>query len=143
MRAVSSECDRLQCGLMLSRRQLLQGFAGLAVLAPICKHLASVGAESALREKLKLFRYRDVKLTGGPLKAQFDRIHASYMGVSDDGLLKEFRLGAGLPAPGEWLGGWYDRDGFAPGHCFGQYISALARFTEATGDEATRAKTRR
>jgi hypothetical protein len=35
------------------------------------------------------------------------------------------------------------RDGFAPGHCFGQFISALARFAEATGDEATRAKTQR
>lgn len=101
------------------------------------------GQAASAREKLSLFRYRDVKLTGGPLKAQFDRIHASYLAVSEDGLLKEFRIRAGLPAPGEWLGGWYDRDGFAPGHCFGQIISAMARFSEATDDEATRAKTRR
>jgi hypothetical protein len=45
-----------------------------------------------------------VKLTGGPLKSQFDRIHASYLAVSEDGLLKEFRLRAGLPANG-WAAG--------------------------------------
>jgi hypothetical protein len=95
------------------------------------------------REKLRLFRYRDVRLTGGPLKAQFDRIHAYYRAVDEDGLLKELRIRAGLPAPGDYLGGWYDREGFAPGHCFGQLISALARFAEATGDDATRAKTQR
>jgi DUF1680 family protein len=95
------------------------------------------------REKLRLFRYRDIKLTGGPLKAQFDRIHAYYLAVDEDGLLKELRVRAGLPAPGDYPGGWYDRDGFAPGHCFGQLISALARFAEATADDATRAKTQR
>jgi uncharacterized protein len=127
----------------LSRRQLLQGLASAAVLAPNRKLFASTAPEAPSREKLLLFRYRDVKFTGGPLKAQFDRIHASYLAVNEDGLLKEFRVRAGLPAPGEYPGGWYDRDGFAPGHCFGQLISALARFSEATGDEAARAKTQR
>jgi DUF1680 family protein len=127
----------------LSRRQLVQGLASAAALASTHELFGTPAVERASREKLKLFRYRDVKLTGGPLKAQFDRIHASYLAVSEDGLLKEFRVRAGLPAPGEWLGGWYDRDGFAPGHCFGQIISAMARFSDATGDEATRAKTQR
>ena len=105
--------------------------------------LASEAPATAPREKLFLFRYSDVKLTGGPLKAQFDRIHASYLTLNEDGLLKEFRVRAGLPAPGEYMGGWYDRDGFAPGHCLGQFISGLARFANATGDEPTRAKTQR
>ncbi len=83
------------------------------------------------------------KLSSGPLKAQFDRLHAYYRGLDEDRLLKELRVRAGLPAPGQYMGGWYDRDGFAPGHCFGQYISALARFADATGDVATRAKTKR
>jgi uncharacterized protein len=128
---------------MVSRRQLLQTLASATALASTRKLFGSSTSESASREKLKLFRYRDVKLTGGPLKAQFDRIHASYLAVNEDGLLKEFRVRAGLPAPGEYPGGWYDRDGFAPGHCFGQLVSALARFSEATGDAATRAKTQR
>lgn len=128
---------------LLSRRQLLQSLASATALASTRKLFGSPTSESASREKLQLFRYRDVKLTGGPLKAQFDRIHAYYLDVNEDGLLKEFRMRAGLPAPGEYPGGWYDRDGFAPGHCFGQLISALARFSEATGDEATRTKTQR
>lgn len=127
----------------LSRRQILKAVASTAALCAARPAFSYRGPAASGREKLSLFRYRDVKLTGGPLKAQFDRIHASYLAVSEDGLLKEFRIRAGLPAPGEWLGGWYDRDGFAPGHCFGQIISALARFSEATDDEATRAKTRR
>lgn len=129
-----------------SRRQFLQsiaaGSAG-AALGFARSPLISGPQGISPREKLRLFRYRDVKLTGGPLKAQFDRIHAYYLAVDEDGLLKELRVRAGLPAPGDYLGGWYDRDGFAPGHCFGQLISALARFAEATGDEATRAKTQR
>ncbi len=128
---------------MVSRRQLLQTLAGATAFASTRKLFGSPTLESGSREKLKLFRYRDVKLTGGPLKAQFDRIHTYYLGVNEDGLLKEFRARAGLPAPGEYPGGWYDRDGFAPGHCFGQLVSALARFSEATGNEATRAKTQR
>ncbi len=94
-------------------------------------------------ERLFLFRYADVKLTGGPLKAQFDRIHASYQSLNEDNLLKELRVRAGLPAPGEYMGGWYDQDGFAPGHCFGQYISGLARFADATGHPGTQAKVKR
>jgi uncharacterized protein len=36
--------------------------------------------------------------------------------------------------PGKPLGGWYDPDGFAGAHCFGQWISALARMYAETGD---------
>jgi hypothetical protein len=130
----------------VSRRQFLQSIAagstGVAVGFARASIICGPQGNSS-REKLCLFCYRDVKLTAGPLKAQFDRIHAYYRAVDEDGLLKELRIRAGLPAPGDYLGGWYDRDGFAPGHCFGQLISALARFAEATGDDSTRAKTRR
>jgi hypothetical protein len=79
-------------------------------------------------------------LTGGPLKSQFDRIHTSYLALDDDRLLKVYRQRAGLPAPGEDMGGWYDADGFVPGHTIGQYISGLSRLANATGDKATSAK---
>src|SRR5579885_1605105 len=95
------------------------------------------------RERLVQFRYSDVKLTGGPLKAQFDRIHAAYLALDEDRLLKVYRQRAGLPAPGQDMGGWYDPEAFAPGHSFGQYVSGLARFAEATGDAATQAKVKR
>ena len=95
------------------------------------------------REKLLAFAYSDVKLTGGPLKAQWDRIHASYLKLDEDRLLKVYRQRAGLPAPGEDLGGWYDADGFGPGQVFGQFISGLARFYSTSGDAATLAKVQR
>jgi len=40
------------------------------------------------------------------------------------------------------MGGWYDTNGFVPGHSLGQYISGLARIGAATGDEACHAKVR-
>jgi len=115
----------------------------MAALGARSSVFASEAQATPSREKLFLFRYSDVKLTGGPLKAQFDRVHASYLTLNEDRLLKELRIRAGLPAPGEYMGGWYDRDGFAPGNCFGQFISGLARFANATGDEAARAKAQR
>jgi len=130
----------------LSRRRLLKGLFSAAALGysagPHSRRASAVPLTSS-REKLGLFRYSDVTLTGGPLHGQFDRIHASYLGLNEDGLLKELRVRAGLPAPGEYLGGWYNRDGFAPGHSFGQYVSGLARFAAATGDAPTAAKVRR
>ena len=117
--------------------------ASMAALGARSSVFASEAQATPSREKLFLFRYSDVKLTGGPLKAQFDRVHASYLTLNEDRLLKELRIRAGLPAPGEYMGGWYDRDGFAPGNCFGQFISGLARFANATGDEAARAKAQR
>jgi len=97
----------------------------------------------ASREKLFVFDYSDVKLTGGPLRAQMDRIHASYQALDEDRLLKVYRQRAGLPAPGEDMGGWYDADGFGPGQVLGQIISGLSRFYNQTGDPATQAKVHR
>lgn len=127
-----------------SRRHFLKTAAAVAVahgaagLAPASSQLTPTG-----RERLVQFRYSDVKLTGGPLKAQFDRIHAAYLALDEDRLLKVYRQRAGLPAPGQDMGGWYDPEAFAPGHSFGQYVSGLARFAEATGDAATQAKVKR
>ena len=129
----------------LTRRQLLKRAATVSALA-YGSRFAPSSAQSAptSREKLLPFGYSDVKLTGGPLRAQFDRIHAAYLGLDEDRLLKVYRLRAGLPAPGEDMGGWYDpADAFGPGHSFGQYVSGLARFASATGDPATRSKVER
>jgi DUF1680 family protein len=94
------------------------------------------------REMLQEFPYGAVTLTGGPLKQQYDRTHAGYLALENDRLLKVYRQRAGLPAPGADMGGWYDTDGFVPGHSLGQYISGLARIGAATGDPACAAKVR-
>ena len=139
---------------ILSRRRFLKGATATASACYARRIFPSPNQTPAQRsaepgpsprEKLSLFRYSEVKLTGGPLKEQFDRIHAAYLALDEDRLLKLYRLRAGLPAPGQDMGGWYDPGGeaFAPGHSFGQYISGLARFYDATGDAATRAKVNR
>jgi len=103
---------------------------------------------------LKEFGYGEVELLDGPLREQFDRNHAFYRGLEEDGLLKPFRQRAGLPAPGEEMGGWYSwapldalnrpgDNGFAPGHSFGQYLSGLSRAYAATRDKQTREKVHR
>ena len=129
----------------VSRRQFLKGTVTATALA-YTNSVARYAAQSAptSREKLFPFGYSDVKLTGGPLKAQFERIHTAYLGLDEDRLLKVYRLRAGLPAPGEDMGGWYDpAEAFGPGHSFGQYVSGLARFAKATSDTATQQKVKR
>jgi hypothetical protein len=81
---------------------------------------------------------------------QFEENHARFLHLDDDRLLKVFRQVAGLPAPGEDMGGWYDLDGFSlernqfhgfiAGHSLGQYVSGLSRAYAVTGSEETRAK---
>lgn len=92
------------------------------------------------RQPLEEFDYAQVRLTGGPLKTHYDRILASYLALDNDRLLKVYRQRAGLPAPGAAMGGWYDADGFVPGHSLGQYISGLARFGRSTGNPACQTK---
>jgi DUF1680 family protein len=94
------------------------------------------GQPTALRE----FDYDAVQLTGGPLQQQYNRVHATYLALDNDRLLKVYRQRAGLPAPGADMGGWYDGDGFVPGHTLGQYISGLARIGRTTGDAACQQK---
>ena len=88
------------------------------------------------REPIKQFDYADVRLTSGPLAEHYQAMHAHYLSLSNDRLLKVYRQRAGLPAPGRDMGGWYDYNGFVPGHSLGQYVSGLARFGACTGDSA-------
>ncbi len=107
----------------------------------------------AINTPLTTFSYSDVELFDGPMKRQFEENHARFLNLDDDRLLKVFRQVAGLPAPGEDMGGWYDLTGFSleqndfhgfiAGHTFGQYVSGLARAYAVTGSEPTKAKVNR
>jgi DUF1680 family protein len=104
----------------------------------------------AIRTPLTTFEYSAVELHDGPMKRQFEENHTRFLNLDDDRLLKVFRQVAGLPAPGEDMGGWYDLTGFSlerndfhgfiAGHSFGQYLSGLARAYAVSGSEPTRAK---
>lgn len=104
---------------------------------------------------LEEFGYGDVQLAPGLPRSQFEHTQGVVLRMNIDSLLKPYRLRAGLPAPGPGMGGWYDLvsdevrarnedpyggHGFAPGHSFGQWISALARGYAASGNPAARIK---
>jgi uncharacterized protein len=137
-----------------SRRSFLKSGATLAAASVAGRSgaLSFSGNPVAMEAPLEQFGYGEVELLEGPLRAQFDRNHALFLALSEDSLLKPFRERAGLPAPGEDMGGWYDwydgftrenMHGFAPCHSFGQYVSGLARAYAATGNPATQAKVQR
>lgn len=119
----------------LSRRDFLAGASAAALAGAVSSRGASPAPFS-----LEEFDYAQVQLTGGPLKQHYERIRSSYLALDNDRLLKVYRERAGLPAPGAAMGGWYDADGFVPGHSLGQYISGLARMGRCTGDAACNAK---
>jgi uncharacterized protein len=121
--------------MTLSRRTFLSTAATCAVAA---------GAEpSAERRKLWEFAYPQVTLTHGPLADMYRRVHAHFLKLDEDRLLKVYRQRAGMPAPGRDMGGWYDADGFVPGHLSGQFISGLSRIHANNGDPEAAAKARR
>jgi DUF1680 family protein len=108
-------------------------------------------ANSLLSSPLAEFGYGDVSIASEPHEAQLFNTHDVLMALSEDSLLKPFRQMAGMAAPGEEMGGWYQYDpgydyrrnfdtGFAPGCHFGQWVSALARMYAITGDASTREK---
>ncbi len=121
--------------MQLSRRSFVKAAAVLAATSPY----RTFGATEA-REPLHQFEYADVQLTGGPFAEQYEALQAHYLSLSNDRLLKVYRQRAGLSAPGKDMGGWYDLDGFVPGHALGQYISGLARFGACSGDAACHQK---
>ncbi|HEX5235527.1 MAG TPA: beta-L-arabinofuranosidase domain-containing protein [Silvibacterium sp.] len=133
---------------MSTRRHFLQS-ASLALAALYSRPLLFADAPSFIEE----FGYGDVTLAPGRAQTQFEQTHSVLMSLNEDSLLKPWRLRAGLPAPGPELGGWYDEvplsktpsggHGFAPGHAFGQWISALSRGYAVDGDARTRARVER
>ena len=141
----------------LSRRAFLQTAAASGVAVYAASSIPSWAAEArgtvAINTPLSTFAYSDVELLDGPMKLQFEQNHDRFLNLDDDRLLKVFRQVAGLPAPGEDMGGWYDLTGFSlergdfhgfiAGHGFGQYLSGLARAYAVTGSEPTRAKINR
>jgi len=143
-----------------SRRDFLKSASVLALggcALPLTGRTATSAAPraSAPTDLLEEFGYGDVRLAPGLPRAQFEQTQHVMLRMNVDSLLKPYRLRAGLAAPGPDMGGWYDlvsdavrarnKDpygghGFAPGHAFGQWLSALARGFAASGEPAAKAK---
>ena len=146
-----------------SRRRFLKiasslAISGYALPVAALPRPAAIPRASAPADLLEEFGYGDVQLAPGLPQEQFEHTQHVLLRMDIDSLLKPYRLRAGLPAPGPGMGGWYDlvsdtvraqnKDpygghGFAPGHAFGQWISALARGYAASGNPAARIKVER
>jgi uncharacterized protein len=138
-----------------SRREFLKAASLLAVSSYALPGTAMARVSTTPTDLLEEFGYRDVQLAPGLPRSQFEHTQGVVLRMNIDSLLKPYRLRAGLTAPGPDMGGWYDlvsdeeraqnKDpygghGFAPGHSFGQWISALARGYAASGNPAVRVK---
>src|ERR1700722_2742085 len=148
---------RLYMANRINRRAFLKaasaGAVGLATSNALPALEETGKGAVAVNFPLATFPYGAVQLHEGPMKRQFEENHSRFLHLDEDSLLKVFRQVAGLPAPGEDMGGWYDLTGFSleqndfhgfiAGHSFGQYVSGLARAYAVTGSEETRAKINR
>ena len=135
---------------MPTRRQFLQSASlALPVFARngFPKFLDNIATERPLDE----FSYSAVSLSSDLHEHQLKNTLSVLMNLNEDSMLKPLRAMAGLPAPGEELGGWYLYDpdydkhkggdnGFAPACTFGQWVSALARAYAIQPDPAIREK---
>jgi len=140
---------------MSSSRRSFLGCGAIVAAVSLAKPRlgrAAAPGEPTIQPQIQQFGYGDVQLLDGPMRQQFDANHAFFLALDEDKLLKPFRERAGLPAPGEDMGGWYDwyegfthqnMHGFAPCHSFGQYLSGLARAYAATGSRPTQQKVQR
>ena len=104
--------------LGINRRSFLKTAGATVVGAYAAQTLPNASAANekslvAVSLPLSTFPYADVQLLDSPMKRQFDENHARFQNLDDDRLLKVFRQVAGLPAPGEDMGGWYDLTGFS------------------------------
>ena len=93
-----------------SRRSFLKTGAVVAAASLATSRLAHAAAADgpAITPQLEQFGYGDVELLEGRMRQQFDANHAFFLALDEDKLLKPFRQRAGLAAPGEDMGGWYD-----------------------------------
>ena len=135
---------------MSSRRHFLQAASLTTAALYYRSPLFAQSPEAPPPAPLEEFTYSQVTLAPGIAQTQFEQTQSVLLGLNEDSLLKPWRLRAGFPAPGPDLGGWYDEvpldktpsggHGFAPGHSFGQWISALSRGYAINRDPRTRAK---
>ena len=139
----------LKKGAAVSAAALVGAGASALAIEPLDTSL-NTPLDKLAAKPLDEFGYGAVQLAPGMAETQFEKTQSLLMSLNEDALLHPWRLRAGLPAPGEPLSGWYSDvplvetasggDGFAPAHCTGQWVSALARGYATTGDPATKAK---
>lgn len=128
--------------LTLNRRD----FLGTVVLSPIAQSALAQTATSGAERKttpyrkvmLEAFDYSGVTLRPSIWQKQSSAGRDFYYGLSNDDILHGYRVAAGdSSAPGRPLGGWCTPNSNT---VFGQWLQAMARMQQATGDKDLREK---
>ncbi len=106
---------------------------GITLAAPI--GTLAKGTDKPIQEET-IFPLTDVRLTGGPLKAQQEQVRQYLLRLNPDRLLSRFRSEAGLEPKASPYGGW-ESEGVhdLAGHILAFYLSGASMMYEATGDE--------
>jgi len=114
-------------------------FLKTASLAVAAVASPSQAAESRIRARVLLepFDYDGVQLRPSRWLSQLQTAREFYLAVSDDDILHGWRAAAGLPAPGQPLGGWCAQN---TNTVFGQWLSGMARLYRAANDTEIREK---
>ncbi len=126
-----------------NRRDFVKRLVGVSLAPGLLRGSGGASPQAAPTEAsgakvvLQPFNYQGVRLLDGMLKKQYEEARDYYFKIPDDNILKGFRQRAGLPAPGDEMGGWCRRDCAV---AFGQWLSGMARMSKATGDAAMRDK---
>jgi hypothetical protein len=117
----------------VGRREFLQTSAAAAAAVAFLPHARSAfAAPPAAPVLLEPFDYHGVTLLPSHWQRQYQACRDTYLALPEDDILCGFRRNAGLPAPGNTLGGWAAN---STGGIFGQWISGMARIHRATGDQ--------
>jgi len=128
--------------LPLRQRGLAPAALALALTSQSCCCLGDALAlgytrdkvEPAVRLEVWAFPLEEVRLLEGPFRRAQDLDGAYLLALDTERLVRNFRVNAGLPAPGEALGGWEAPDCELRGHFVGHYMSACAQMYAASGD---------
>ena len=96
--------------------------------------------EPTVKMEVWAFPLQEVRLLDGPFRHAMELDGAYVLALDTERLVRNFRINAGLPSPGEPLGGWEAPNCELRGHFVGHYMSACAQMYAATGEERYKEK---
>lgn len=112
---------------------------GVVLLSGLLLGVSGTGAaREGVTRRAEPFPLSDVRLLPGPCLTAQEANRQYLLLLHPDRLLYTFRQNAGLPAPGEPLGGWEAPQIEVRGHFVGHYLSACALMVASTGDTAVK-----
>lgn len=100
----------------------------------------AVSAEKNVAPVLQPYPLTQVRLLDGDCKEDQELTRKYLHELDADRLLYSYRLNAGLPAPGQPLGGWESPSSGFSGAFLGHYLSACAMMSVAADDEGLKLK---